>query len=113
MNLGDEFEAEVGSTQVLARFAENSPNTVAAALPFASVGWRDGNSADSLPHGDMLPGPDQADDDTEAQAWLPQLSARNGELAIEHGMHQEIGWERRTELRAWRCWCLPTASTTR
>ena len=42
LNLGDELEAEVGSTQVLARFAENSPNTMTAALPFASVGWRTG-----------------------------------------------------------------------
>ena len=22
---------------------------------------------------------------------------RNGELALEHGLHQEIGWERRTD----------------
>ena len=28
----------------MARFGQNSPNTVIAALPFASVGWRDGNS---------------------------------------------------------------------
>jgi hypothetical protein len=35
-------------------------------------------------------------DDTEAQAWLPALSMRNGQLAMEHGMHQEVGWERRT-----------------
>ncbi len=38
LNLGDEIDAEAGSTQMLARFAENSPNTVVAALPSASVG---------------------------------------------------------------------------
>ena len=38
MNLGDEFEAEVGSEQVVARFGQDSPNTVVAALPFA-IGW--------------------------------------------------------------------------
>jgi hypothetical protein len=49
----------------------------------------------------FLPGPQaspQDTDETEAQAWLPELSARNGDLAIEHGLHQEIGWERRTEV---------------
>jgi hypothetical protein len=101
MHLGDEIEAEVGSTQVLARFAGHSPNTVAAALPFASVGWRDGDSAVRYRMTTFLPGPQaspQDTDETEAQAWLPELSARNGDLAIEHGLHQEIGWERRTEV---------------
>jgi hypothetical protein len=44
----------------------------------------------------QLPGaPDS--EETEARSWLPALSARNGALAIEHGMHQELGWERRTD----------------
>ena len=33
----------------------------------------------------------------QARNWMPQLSLRDGELAIEHGIHQEFGWERRTE----------------
>jgi hypothetical protein len=96
MQLGDEFEAEVGSTQVLARFADNSPNTVAAALPFASVGWRNGNSTIRYAMTTVTPNRISVDD-SQAQAWMPQLSLRNGELAVEHGMHQEIGWERRTD----------------
>ncbi len=96
LNLGDEIDAEVGSTQMLARFAENSPNTVVAALPSASVGWHDGNSTFRYRMASMLPGPDQADGGA-ARNWMPQLSLRDGELAIEHGMHQEFGWERRTE----------------
>ena len=44
MNLGDEFEAEAGSEQVVARFEQDSPNTVVASLPFASAGWRSGDS---------------------------------------------------------------------
>jgi hypothetical protein len=36
-------------------------------------------------------------DETDAQAWMPALSVRNGQLAMERGLHQEIGWERRTE----------------
>jgi hypothetical protein len=96
INFGDEAEAEVGSTQVMARFAGHSTNTVFEALPYASVGWRDGNSTIRYRIATYTPGP-QDTDDTQAQAWLPQISARNGELAIEHGTHQEIGWERRTD----------------
>jgi hypothetical protein len=96
MRLGDEIEAEAGSTQVLARFAEQSPNTVAAALPFASVDWRDGNAAVRYRMATALPA-SLAADESEARAWLPQLSVRNGSLALEHGLHQEIGWERRTD----------------
>ncbi len=44
MNLGDEIEAEAGSTQALARFAADGSATLATALPFASLGWRKGDS---------------------------------------------------------------------
>ena len=74
LHLGDEIEAEAGSTQVLARFSQNSANTVAAALPFAMVGWRDGDSAIRYRMATVLPGP-QGASDTEAQAWLPAVSA--------------------------------------
>jgi hypothetical protein len=96
MNLGDEWEVEAGSTQILARFAENSPNTVLAALPFATVGWRDGDNTVRYRIATEI-SPSQAGDDTAAQAWLPRLSVRNGQLKLEHGLHQEIGWERRTD----------------
>ena len=32
-----------------------------------------------------------------------RIGMRNGELALEHGLHQEIGWERRPTLRAFPC----------
>jgi len=96
INLGDEFEAEAGSTQVIARFQQNSANTVAAVLPFASLGWRDGNSTIRYRMTTFMPGT-QGGEDTDARTWLPQVSERNGTLALEHGMHQEIGWERRTD----------------
>jgi hypothetical protein len=35
-------------------------------------------------------------EDTDAQAWLPAVSMRDGQLTIEHGLHQELGWERST-----------------
>jgi len=102
MHLGDELDAEAGSTQVVARFADHvsntpSTNTVLAALPFASVGWRDGGSIVSYRMTTFVPGSQDADD-TEARAWLPEVSSRNGKLALEHGFHQEIGWERRTDV---------------
>jgi len=96
IELGDEWQAEVGSTQVLARFAGNSPNTIAAALPFATVAWRDGASTVHYRLATGIPASAELDD-TAAQAWLPALSMRNGQLALEHGLHQEIGWERRSE----------------
>ncbi|MGO9336332.1 MAG: carboxypeptidase-like regulatory domain-containing protein [Terracidiphilus sp.] len=96
IRLGDELEGEVGSTQVLARFAQNSPNTVLAALPFASVAWHDGASTIHYRMATSVPAAQDAED-TEAQAWLPALSMRDGQLALEHGLHQEAGWERSTE----------------
>jgi Carboxypeptidase regulatory-like domain len=96
IHLGDELEAEVGSTQVLARFQEHSPNTVAAALPFANVAWRQGDSMVRYRMATSVPASGDPDD-TQAQAWLPAVSMRNGQLALEHGLHQEIGWERRTD----------------
>jgi hypothetical protein len=96
IHMGDEFEGEVGSTQVLARFAQSSPNTVAAALPFATVAWRDGASAVHYRLATAVPASPDIDD-TQAQAWLPAVSMRDGQLALEHGLHQEIGWERDTD----------------
>ena len=96
LNLGDEIEAEAGSTQVLARFAGNSSSTAIAALPFATLGWRDGESEIRYRVSTSIPG-SRAAEDPGAQAWLPRLSERDGHLAIEHGLHQEIGWERRTD----------------
>ena len=95
IQLGDSLDGQVGSSQVLARFAEDSPNTVVAALPFANVAWHSGDSAIHYRVDTALPAAEDLDD-SQAQAWLPALSTRDGKLAIEHGLHQEIGWERRT-----------------
>jgi len=96
MNFGDEFEAEVGSEQVLARLDDRSAQTLAAALPFASVVWRQRDSEVGYRMTSILPGDSEADE-SEARAWLPRLATRNGELKMEQGLHQEIGWERRTD----------------
>ncbi|MGD0892657.1 MAG: carboxypeptidase-like regulatory domain-containing protein [Terracidiphilus sp.] len=93
LNLGDELEAEAGSTQVMARSASN---TVLTALPMVSVGYREGNSTLRYRLETALPAA-QGVDETQARAWLPELAVRNGQLAVERGLHQEIGWERRTD----------------
>ena len=90
INLGDALEAEAGSTQVLARFAQNSPNTIMAALPFASLAWRSGDSTVRYRMASAVPAAEDADG-SGAAAGLPALSMRDGRLAMEHGMHQEIG----------------------
>jgi hypothetical protein len=94
MNLGDEFEGEVGSEQVIARFGQDSPNTVVAALPFATVGWRDGNSEIRYRMTTLM---HAAQDESEASHYLPLLAMRNGQLTMARGLHQEIGWERNTD----------------
>jgi len=91
INMGDEFEAEVGAAQVVARFSTGAPNTVAAALPFVTVGWRDGNSTVRYRMATAVPGVESED---ESQ---PALAERNGQLTLEHGLHQELVWERTTE----------------
>ncbi len=96
IHLGNELEAEAGSEQVLVRLSGAFPGTVAGILPFASVSWRDGDSAIGYRMATFLPGAADSEQ-TEASSWLPAVSAHNGAPAIEHGLHQELGWERRTE----------------
>ena len=94
MNLGDEFEIEAGAQQVLARFSQSSPNTVIAALPFATVAWHGSNSTISYRMASAIPGIGQ--DESGPGYFLPRLAMREGQLTMERGLHQEIAWERRT-----------------
>jgi len=95
INLGDEFQIDAGTEQVMARFSQDSPNTILAALPFATLAWHSGNSTVSYR---MATAPVAANqNESQAGSYLPQVSMRNGQLALEHGLHQEIGWERRTD----------------
>jgi hypothetical protein len=95
IHLGDEFEIEAGAQQVFARFTQNSPNTIISALPFATVAWRGGNSTVSYRMASAPSG--QSQDESRPGFYLPQIAMRNGRLALESGMHQEIAWERRTD----------------
>lgn len=100
MNLGDAIEAEAGSTAVIGKLLGQAHGTSGAMLPFATVQWRQGNNAVSYRMATMtppaVPGV-EAFAETETDATLPQFSAREGSLVLEHGLHQQIDWERRTE----------------
>jgi hypothetical protein len=64
-------------------------------LPFVQAGWRDGDSTVRYKMATFAPGSET--DETQAQAWMPKMAVRDGNLVVERGMHQEIGWERDTE----------------
>ena len=96
VRLGDEFDAEAGAEQVFARFGQRSPNAVLAALPYFRAAWHGGASTVQYRFTTIVPAM-RSDYGDAAAALLPAVSARNGSLALEHGLHQEIGWERKTD----------------
>lgn len=94
MHLGDEFEGEFGSDQLMARVGD--ADAILAALPFATVGWHGGNSTVHYRMATAIQ-PGRIADSSAPAAYLPPVAARAGHLTFEHGMHHEIGWERRTD----------------
>ena len=96
INLGDEFEIDAGAQQVMARlqseFAEHDSGDAAVCHGCVARRKLDGK----LPDGQCAAlGCNQ--NESQAGFYLPQVSMRDGQLALEHGLHQEIGWERRTD----------------
>jgi hypothetical protein len=96
MRFGDTFEAEAGSTAVMTRFSTNTPNTVVMALPYAQVAWHQGDQSIRYRVATAVPGRSDGSD-SDAGTWLPRVGVRQGRLTLEHGLHQEIGWERQTD----------------
>ncbi len=96
IHMGDEFEAEAGAEQVVARFGRSSTNTVVAALPYVSAGWHNGDSTLRYRFTTIVPGR-HSEGSFEAGAWMPAASVRNGSLVLERGSHHELGWERKTD----------------
>jgi len=82
MNLGDEFEIEAGAQQVLARFSQNSPNTILAALPFATASWYGPNSTVSYRVASAMAPIGQ--DESRAGYVLPRVAMRDGQLITKN-----------------------------
>lgn len=97
MHFGEAIEAEVGSTAVVGRLGGDSPSTTTAMLPFAKVEWHHGANTLRYRLATMTLDHAPGEDESEATSWLPAMALRDGGLAIEHGVHQEIGWERQTD----------------
>ena len=95
MKFGDAIETEVGSTAMVGRLGGANASTMTAILPYASVAWHSGPTMVRYRMTTVTEG--WTGDESKATAWLPTMAERNGQLTIEHGMHQEIGWERRTD----------------
>ena len=85
----------MGSNQVLARFARNRRTRWPRRCPLPP--WAGARATRRSATAWLPCCAARRSEETEAEAWLPQLSMRNGQLALEHGLHQEIGWERRTD----------------
>lgn len=96
MHFGDEFDAEVGATQVIGHFNSQAPSTVIKALPSAQLNWHGRKTTVGYRMATAMPNSMQGDD-SRAQAWLPEMSVRNGELTVQRGMHHEISWSRTTD----------------
>lgn len=96
MRLGPAIDAQVGAMEMVARLGGAAQSTVTAALPYAQVNWSAGDSTLGYRMATLLPGKEPMTA-TDAEAALPQFSARAGRLLVERGMHQEIAWTRQTE----------------
>src|ERR1700722_13910215 len=96
MQIGPDIDAEVGSTAVIGRLGGNSPSSATAVLPYANVEFQHGDKSVRYRMATMMQDQDRSADESTAAAWLPAMSMRGDALTIEHGVHQEIGWERQT-----------------
>jgi hypothetical protein len=97
MQVGPDIDAEVGSTAVIGRLGGNSPSSATAVLPYANVEFQHGDKSVRYRMATMMQDQDRSGDESNAAAWLPAMSMRGGALTIQHGIHQEIGWERQTD----------------
>lgn len=93
MHLGPALDAEVGAAEEVARLGGAAPSMVRAALPYAQVNWSAGESTVGYRMATLVPNP-QSLSAMDVKAGIPEFSARNGQLLLERGLHQEISWGR-------------------
>ncbi len=90
MQLLQSLNAEAGSDQVFLRMGDGS--AIVEAMPFASVEFSRGAGTLEYRMATALP-EDGGASKIEPEAWLPEANDANGQLAVEHGLHQELGWQ--------------------
>lgn len=95
MHFGESVEANIGSDAVAARMDGSAPSSTMDMLPYATVAWHGGTSTIEYRMATMAQ--DQAAAMNEAAAWMPAVAERNGTLTLEHGLDQEVAWERQTD----------------
>jgi hypothetical protein len=86
IRLGDMLSARVGATESLVR---TSDGVAAEPLPFVNTDVHSGKSTVSYRLATMIP------EHENTEGAMPRISGRGGKIAVEHGVHHEIGWERR------------------
>ncbi|WP_420239520.1 TonB-dependent receptor [Telmatobacter bradus] len=92
IHLGDLAEIEAGSTVVAGRLTGSG--STSALLPFVDVRVKDENSSLDYRLSSFVPHKFLGD---SFSPTLPPLVVRNGHIQVEHGIHQQLGWERRTD----------------
>lgn len=95
MAFGDMLEADFGAQQVMARLNANG-QTILATLPHAGILYRHGDSSFAY----RMATEQARNNNSGTESAMPTLTAHDGRLAFEHGLHQELGWERRTNQSA-------------
>jgi len=95
MHFGDAIDAEAGANLAWGRMNGIPGGAASAMLPFATVSWRGGSSTLHYRVATMVP--ETGSDESEVRFFQPVFAERDGGLKIEKGVHQEIGWERRTD----------------
>ena len=88
MHLGGLADLEVGATEAFVRTADR---VMTQSLPFADAAWHSGN--DTVRYRLMTEVPETG---AEGVTAMPRVAIRDGSVQVEHGVHNEIGWQRNT-----------------
>jgi hypothetical protein len=90
LHLGDSVDAQVGATESLMR---TSGGVMTQSLPFVNAGLHT-SDATTIHYRFATQLQDSGTDLGTSEGALPRVASRGGKIAVEHGIHHEIGWER-------------------
>ena len=90
LRFSDSVTAEAGAVEAL---VGASGEVLALSLPFAQAAWRSGNDTVHYRFATQLRAGGES-------GRLPRVATADGRLTLEHGVHQELGWERRSSTSA-------------